>query len=324
MITILILLALLIILFIASYNSYKHDLQLAIEFQNEFKPKIISTGKGSIEYATYGKGEPVLMVHGASGGFDQGVIFGRKLLNDQFHIIAPSRIGYQHSKTEADFSVAKQADLYVALLDSVGIHKVTVVGFSAGAPSCVDLAIRYPERVAALILIGPLTYSPQPLRNIQKISWPFIFSTLLKWDYPLWLGMHLIPGTILMRIGIPRKFQNALTTIQKHKLMKCLLPFTSRVKGLSIDGKVLASRDSYRLQQITSPTLVITSKDDPWRTLAGAKYTASKIWNSKFICYESGGHLLNGREEDVRFQLVTFILSQLKGIKKDGQPTVAV
>ncbi|MGE5520560.1 MAG: alpha/beta fold hydrolase [Candidatus Dadabacteria bacterium] len=319
MILVLIIVALLFIFFIATYSTYWHDIANATEFQHRFKPKILTIENGTIEYALLGKGDPVLFVHGASGGYDQALTLGRTLLNDQFQIIAPSRYGYQNTKTESEFSVQLQADMHITLLDALGIKKVSVVGISSGAPSCIDLAIRYPERVSDLILIAPLTYSPQRLRNNLKKSWPFILSIYFKWDYPLWLGMNLIPSTILTRVGIPKKLQNALTTLQKKKIMKSLLPFKSKIKGLNIDGNLLSNPQPAQLHLIKTPTLVITSKDDPWKTIEGAKYVASKIANAKFICYQSGGHLLNGREEDVRFQLVTFILSETKLLSKDKQ-----
>jgi hypothetical protein len=51
------------------------------------------TSCGPIEYAVTGDGPPVLVVHGAGGGFDQGLDFGAPLAKLGLRIIAMSRSG---------------------------------------------------------------------------------------------------------------------------------------------------------------------------------------------------------------------------------------
>src|SRR5689334_16704450 len=74
-------------------SRFKSDLGAAV--------KRVSTGShvaktpcGSIEYALAGNGPPLLMIHGAGGGFDQGLQFGTPLVRAGFTVIAPSRFGY--------------------------------------------------------------------------------------------------------------------------------------------------------------------------------------------------------------------------------------
>ena len=87
---------------------------------------------GDIEYAVQGEGLPVLLVHGAGGGYDQGLFIGEHYVGDSYHFIAPSRFGYLRTSIPENGSPAAQADAYVALLDSLGIEQVAVVGFSDG------------------------------------------------------------------------------------------------------------------------------------------------------------------------------------------------
>jgi pimeloyl-ACP methyl ester carboxylesterase len=49
-----------------------------------------------------------------------------------------------------------ESDAHAALLAKLGLPKVIVLGVSAGAPSAVELAVRHPDKVAALILIVTL------------------------------------------------------------------------------------------------------------------------------------------------------------------------
>jgi hypothetical protein len=59
---------------------------------------------------------PVLVVHGAGGGFDQGLHFGAPLAAKGFQVIAMSRFGYLRTPLPAEASAAAQADGHVCLL----------------------------------------------------------------------------------------------------------------------------------------------------------------------------------------------------------------
>ena len=120
--------------------------------------RMAQTRAGPIEYAVEGSGPPALVIHGAGGGYDQGLLLGRNFSG--FQIVAPSRFGYLGTPPPAVISAAAQADAHAALLDSLGIDRAIVSGTSAGAPSAVELALRHPDRVRALILIVPRGYWP--------------------------------------------------------------------------------------------------------------------------------------------------------------------
>src|SRR5215831_15401644 len=116
------------------YFRYRHDLSAA-KARVSSGSKLIDTAYGAIEYADVGTGAPVLVIHGAGGGFDQGLEFARPLIADGFRVIAPSRFGYLRTPLPRDASPMAQADAHASLLDALQIEKVAVVAVSAGAPS---------------------------------------------------------------------------------------------------------------------------------------------------------------------------------------------
>jgi pimeloyl-ACP methyl ester carboxylesterase len=122
---------------------------------------MIPTPFGNEEYASLGKGDAVLVVHGAGGGFDQGLDMNRPLADRGYRLIAPSRFGYLGSASPANLTTAMQADAYLHLLNQLGIDKVAVIGISAGAWSSIEFAIRHPKRCRALILLVPADYLPE-------------------------------------------------------------------------------------------------------------------------------------------------------------------
>src|SRR5690606_36560431 len=159
----LVLLAAVVVLIAAAlvYAAYRHDLREA-RARIAGGSRIAETPCGAIEYASAGEGPPVLFVHGAGGGYDQGLGFGENLARNGFRLIAMSRFGYLRTPLPADASAAAQADAHACLLDALGIDAAAVIGGSAGAPSAVQVALRHPQRVTALVLVVPALYVPRP------------------------------------------------------------------------------------------------------------------------------------------------------------------
>lgn len=290
-----------------SLPGYLADLKRARDRQRSLGSKIIETACGPIEYATAGEGQPVLFVHGVVGGYDQGIITSQIFIREGFRIIAPSRFGYQNTPMPKDASPPAQADAHACLLDALNIPKVSVVGVSAGAPSSLQFALRHPERVSGLVLIVPLAYTPQPATDAQTVTFPFILSSIFKIDYPIWAAMKLNPQMVLSVMGIPQHIQEQLTTEKRVETMNMLLPFDTRIPGTMNDGKIAANMEPFPLQEVTVPTLVISAKDDLWRTYNAAEYTANNIPDAKMIGFDTGGHMLNGQEEKVRVEIASFL-----------------
>ena len=122
------------VILIVIYLRYQRDIRASRE-RVMSESQFIETKCGTIEYATMGEGPPVLVVHGAGGGYDQGLWIARDSVGEGFRIIAPSRFGYLRTPLPQDASPAAQADAHACLLDAFNISKVAVVGVSAGAPS---------------------------------------------------------------------------------------------------------------------------------------------------------------------------------------------
>ena len=71
--------------------------------------RIAETAVGKIEYSIAGDGMPLLSIHGAGGGYDQGLMIATALVGDGFKAIAPSRFGYLRTPVPSDASPAAQA-----------------------------------------------------------------------------------------------------------------------------------------------------------------------------------------------------------------------
>lgn len=107
-----------------------------------------------------GDARPLLLLHAwgeSRQSFDRLV----PRLTD-FRVYAPDLRGQGDAdKPEEGYSLAEQAEDAAAILDALNVQRAFVLGSSSGGYVAQQLAIRYPERVAALVLVG----SPVSLRG---------------------------------------------------------------------------------------------------------------------------------------------------------------
>jgi pimeloyl-ACP methyl ester carboxylesterase len=110
-----------------------------------------------IHYATFGdaKAHPIVVLHGGLGSAQQ-MSWQISALKDSHFVIAVDSRGQGQSEPTADgIHYAQMADDVIAVLDAISITEpAAVVGWSDGGVIGLQLAIRYPTRIAALVLLG--------------------------------------------------------------------------------------------------------------------------------------------------------------------------
>jgi 2-hydroxy-6-oxonona-2,4-dienedioate hydrolase len=275
--------------------------------------EVIATSFGKLEYASAGRGPPVLMIHGTGGGFDQGLAFTRGLLPHGFQVIAPSRFGYLRTDFPADPSSEHQADALRELLDKLGIAKLPVAGGSAGALSAVQFALRYPDRTSALILIVPAANvrgtDPVKMSALQE----FLVRRLSTSDFLFWAGTKLARGQMIgtLLATDPALVQKATPAEQRRadRVLEGIMPVSRRSKGMLNDAKLAGNPARADFSKITVPTLVISVADDRFGTAATARDIAAAVPGSRLVIYPRGGHIWIGHDDDVWREVARFVAS---------------
>ncbi|QDZ11099.1 alpha/beta fold hydrolase [Devosia ginsengisoli] len=105
-------------------------------------------------YEIHGEGSPLVMLH---GGVNPSDMFGAPLaeMAKTHKVIAIHMRGHGFSTdSDAPWSYEQMADDVDALLGTLGIDKIDVMGWSLGGGVAYQLAIRHPERVGKLIAIS--------------------------------------------------------------------------------------------------------------------------------------------------------------------------
>lgn len=289
--------------------SYKNDLARARSLIGG-DARTVNTPFGLVEYVTRGDGPALLSIHGAGGGFDQGLALAAGFVDGGYRVIAPSRFGYLGTSVPKDISPAAQADAHAALLDEVNAQKAVVVGVSAGARSALELALRHPAKVSALILVVPGTYAPDSPVSIEASRGSqFAFWLVNAGADFMWWGLEKIAPDVLIRfLGTPPDLVAAAPRAEQERVMelvRSIQPLSRRFAGINIDSTPALHR--LPLEEIDVPTLIIASCDDLFNTRPAAEFAAGLIPNAKFVLFENGGHLLVGREREVRRIIADFL-----------------
>ncbi|MGZ6124650.1 MAG: alpha/beta fold hydrolase [Myxococcales bacterium] len=272
--------------------------------------EIAATKCGPIEYAESGRGPPVLMVHGAGGGFDQGLLVAGPLAERGFRVIAMSRFGYLRTPLPADASAEAQADAHACLLDALGIDRAAVVGVSAGGPSSTQLCLRDPDRCSALVLLVPLAYSGQPPRELPPVA-RILIERVTRSDFLFWATRHVARTAMVEWVlGTPIEDVRRLPPDDQRRILDVLAsiePISLRAKGLLNEGRVAQSLRPWPLEKIAVPTLIASVEDDRYGTWAGARWAAERIPGARFIGYARGGHLWVGHEQELLDEVSRFL-----------------
>jgi len=295
-----------VIIAVLVYARYRRDIQRAQTRLQHIDSEVVDTDCGKIEYAAYGDGFPVLVVHGIFGGHDQGLVLARGQIGKQFRSIVPSRFGYLGTPMPEDATPEAQADAFACLLDALEIDQAAILATSAGGTSAIQFALRRPDRCAALVLVSSnapgeveVGLPPKPVAKVMFQS-----------DFIFWLLTTHFPSSMHSIMGVPGDFE--MTPAFEEEMagvMETLLPVHPRAEGALFDMYVSnpAINDGYPLGEISVPTLVIHAVDDPLANYENARAMADKIPDANMITIESGGHPLLGHEDKIRSAINEFL-----------------
>jgi len=116
--------------------------------------KAIKVNGIDLYYETYGKGEPLMLLH----GWTQSSQFWSEYIPayaEHFTVYAIDLRGHgKTSELTEDFTIKKASEDVLALLDHLQLKKVKAIGLSYGGLTLLQLASMHPERLESMILIG--------------------------------------------------------------------------------------------------------------------------------------------------------------------------
>jgi pimeloyl-ACP methyl ester carboxylesterase len=260
--------------------------------------KVIPSPFGDIEYAEGGAGQPVLVIHGSGGGFDQGELLAGAVLGENIRWIAPSRFGYLRSTFHPGATFDDQAHAYAFLLDHLGIDRAAVITLSHGGPSALLFAALHPDRVSSLTLISAGVASSKDANQARANQQGNALTAIFQRDYRYWAVTTALRGRFLQLMGVSPSVIARLTPEQRalaDKVIDFMNPVSRRAAGVTFDNR--AAMPNERIAAVRAPTLILHAKDDTLQLYRNAEFAAATIPGSRLVSFDHGGHLILAVEQ---------------------------
>jgi pimeloyl-ACP methyl ester carboxylesterase len=245
----------------------------------------IDTAVGKVQVWRAGAGAPIVYLHSAMGE-GPGLAFLEELA-DTNDVIAPVFPGFAESEGLGEIDDMEDAVFHVLdLLDQLGLASAPLVGLSLGAWMAAEVATRYPERAARLVLVNAagLYIADAPVPDIFGKP-PAELATLLFADqeHPVAQMMHVLAE----RYDDPA----SMSEIPLELLLPMVKSMGATAK-LGWDPYLHNPRLPRRLHRITSPTLIVHGTEDRLFTRPHAEAYAAGIPGARLVAVEGGGHML--------------------------------
>lgn len=224
------------------------------------KSGCMETPYAEIYYEIYGKGTPLLMLHGNAGSHQEFRSYTEQMRRNYQVILMDSR-GHGRSliKTRAarqEFTASDMAEDVKRLLDYLHLRQGILLGFSDGANTALEFAVRYPDRTLAVVSVSG---------NAQPKG--------------LWLPAYLFIFAKYHAAGFFRQIASADWLRQKAGRSRLFASLILHSPSLTKE----------RLNQIKAPVLLIAGTLDIIK-VSHTKWMAANIPGSRLVLVKGGTH----------------------------------
>lgn len=234
-------------------------------------------GRHRIWVSQRGEGRPLLLLMGIGG--HTGMWRPARDHLEGFRTIAFDMPGTGRSPLDVFGSpgMAALADLTAGVMDSVGVERADVLGYSFGGALAQELAHRHPERVDRLVLvattygIGAQIGSPLAVASLMT-PLRYYSPRFLRAIAPYAFGGQTPPS----EESLGERRQRPPTLLGYWKQVATIANWTS----------------SPWLASLEPPTLLVMGADDRLAPLSNGRHMAARIPRAQLVVVPHAGHLL--------------------------------
>jgi pimeloyl-ACP methyl ester carboxylesterase len=281
---------------------------------------VVETSLGEVEYVDSGQGTPVLFVHGSPGGCDQGDVMGAFLVPRGFRVIALSRPGFLGTPlSEATKTPDQQAELELALMDSLGVERFGLMCWSGGGPSSYRLAVKHPDRVTALVVLAGVSMNYDFANGINRLEY-----SLLTGGVGTWLFKEMVRHAPKQVVKMAATEESDLSKEQAKELSEHIWndedkrdfvlaisgTISGRKAGLDNDREQFPAIGDLELEKIRVPALLVHGTADSDVRIDQTENAAERIPKAEVIRVQNGTHLCTWADPtsaDVQERIAAFL-----------------
>ncbi|MCW3013856.1 MAG: Lipase/esterase [Solirubrobacterales bacterium] len=241
-----------------------------------------SRGAFELYYETTGAGPPALLISGQAmtlAGWWRTV----PVLAESFRVLTFDHRGVGRSAHSPwPFTVAQLADDAVALMDAAGAQRAHVYGISLGGMVAQEVALRYPERVQALVLGATTAGGPGTILARPEPLGFFVRAGAMGPEEAEWAAVPYNYGVQTRRHHGERIAQDIARRV----------PDTTDALVYVQQVAAAASHNTVgRLHAIVAPTLVVHGEDDVVIPPSNGRLLANAIPGAELKIWPGAGHL---------------------------------
>jgi pimeloyl-ACP methyl ester carboxylesterase len=236
----------------------------------------------------------IVFVHGAA--FDHSVWQwqSRYFAHHGFTVLAPDLPAHGRSPGPIRDSIGALADWVGALIESATLARVALVGHSMGSLVALETAIRHPQRVSKLALIGVAAPMPvgAPFIEAARDDSPVAFDMETIWGLARAapLAQSPIPGTSL--VGASRALNGRARPGVLHADLDACNRYAAPIEAL---------------RALAVPTLVLAGRRDQMTPFKAGKAVAEAIPGARFELLDAGHSMMSEAPRETLRALAAFL-----------------
>jgi pimeloyl-ACP methyl ester carboxylesterase len=182
----------------------------------------ITTDQGIVHYEVYGRGRPVILLHGwlGSWGLWQETM---AYLGRYYRTYALDFWGFGESgKKRETYAVQDFVSLVDQFMDRLGIADAPLVGHSMGGTVSLSVAIQYPARVRKVVIIGSPVVGSSLAFPLKLAGYRFIAFVLFNMMWAFRAGMKLVSPYICADPRFPDMMDRDLSSTTLESFLRSI------------------------------------------------------------------------------------------------------
>jgi pimeloyl-ACP methyl ester carboxylesterase len=219
-----------------------------------------------IGYDVLGAGPPMVLLHGATSLGREDFAAQLPLMSKSFLLHLPDARGHGRTRWDAanGFEYQWLVDDLEAFVDVIGLETFHLVGFSMGAMTALQFAVRRPERLRTLVVIGITTHR-EPRASVGRRQ---MDAERVVRDDPKW-------AAILAR---------------RHDAGQGVGAWQRLLPAIAADIAAQPLLSPAELHRIDCPTMVVCGDRDPFVPVEHAAGLARQIPGGRLFVAPDCGH----------------------------------